>query len=105
MESVYGDTGMGVDNVCSSLGGGEHGDAPFADADEGKGRLPFTPGSRNEKKLCNMECLWWCSRLTMEPDNDNKLDLVINSGAPVGSDCLGGLPLNVKPMPMGVGSE
>ena len=100
---VHGDTGVGVDNVRSSSGGGERGDAPSTDADEGDGRLPFAPGSKNEKKLCDMECLWWCPRLAVEPDDEDELDLVINSGAPVGSDCLGGLPPNVKPTPMGVG--
>ena len=38
---VHGEIGIGVGDVCSSAG-----------------ELGVAPGSRNEKKLCDIECLW-----------------------------------------------
>ena len=82
---AHGETGTGVGCVCSSSAG-EYG-------------LPLAPGSRKEKKLCDMECLWWCPRLKEEDDEPR--DAVISSG--VGpSSVAGGRPPKVKPAPRGV---
>jgi hypothetical protein len=70
---VQGETGMGVGCVCSSSAGECGLKLP----------LPFAaPGSRKEKKLCDMECLWWCPLLEADPDAEDDVDddLVINSG-------------------------
>lgn len=53
------------------------------------------PGSRNEKKLCDKECLWWCPRL----DADEERGAVISSGE---GRCDGGRAPKVNPCPSGV---
>lgn len=82
---AQGDKGIGVGWVCSSSAGG----VPFP--------LPVAPGSRNEKKLCDIECLWWCPR---------RADVGVCARAPVSSSGEsapgGGRPPNVKPAPRGV---
>jgi len=70
---VHGETGMGVGCVWRSSAG-ERGlwfSPPFV-----------APGSRNEKKLWDMECLWWCPRLEADPEAEDEVEdgLVINSG-------------------------
>lgn len=59
---------------------------------------PLTaPGSRNEKKLCDRECLWWCPRREEVPP-DSDLDIAGGCGAFVA----GGRPPKVKFAPSGV---
>lgn len=64
---LRGETGMGW--ICSS---------------SSLKNAPLVPGSKNEKKLCNRECLWWWPRfLDVEAADDvevAKRGPVINSG-------------------------
>ena len=101
---IQGDTGTGVGSVCSS---------PSAPTPKS------APGSKNEKKLCDNECLWWCPlrELTDEVEDEEdkegamggaigKLPLppipVDGSELPAESSVRRGRPPNVNPAPNGV---
>lgn len=80
---VHGDTGTGVGCVCSSSCGGDAG-------------RPLAPGSRNEKKLCDIECLWWCPRRDVA-------DIGVCPPVISSPSTPGGRAPNVNPAPRGVG--
>ena len=96
---IQGDTGTGVGSVCSSPSG----PAPKS-----------APGSKNEKKLCDNECLWWCPlrELTDEVEEEEDKEGATMGGGmglvlvPVdeseGSSAPRGRPPNVNPAPNGV---
>ena len=74
LESDRGETGEGdsegergkaiVEGPAES-GNGEmddHGETGVGVGSDVRSPNPVEPGSRNEKKLCERECLWWCPR-------------------------------------------
>ena len=83
-----GEIGVGVGCVCNSVSEplllllGELLESP-----------PSTVGSRNEKKLCDRECLWWCPRLEVVDDDDDE----VVRGAAVRSALPGGREPKVNP--------
>lgn len=77
-----GETGTGVGCVCNS----DPGVCVCVD-----------PGSRNEKKLCDNECLWWCPLLLLLPEFEPPAFI----GGGIGAEPGGRAP-NVKPAPRGV---
>ena len=52
---------------------------------------PVEPGSRNEKKLCERECLWWCPRRDPRGSGGGSSSVEATMG--------GGRPPKVKPSP------
>ena len=104
-----------MSRCCSTLGRGEwgmgilnpdfEGETEAGRADIDWVRKPSSrfsggvlPGSKNEKKLWERECLWWCPRL--EAEEEPECGAVSKSGVRPCDD--GGRAPNVKPCPKGV---
>ena len=98
LESDNGDVGE-VDSdgargnaTVEGLADGGHGEVGVH-GDTGTGRSLGTvePGSRNEKKLCERECLWWCPRRDPRGSGGCCSSVEATMG--------GGRPPKVKPSP------
>jgi hypothetical protein len=57
---------------------------------------PIVPGLRNEKKLCESECLWWCPRYDPQGSGGDCSSVKVTMGR--------GHPPKVKPSPNFFGS-
>jgi len=68
---IHSETGVGVGCICSSSSG---------ELENGSRGLPPEPGSRKEKKLCDMECLWWCPLFEVDDEDGGTWSSVMWTG-------------------------